>query len=54
MTQYRIRITETSSRLETVEADCEENALDYVQEQYTNENIVLDSSDYDDVRFEVD
>lgn len=52
--EYRIRIIETSSRLETVEADCEEDALDYVRDEYANENIVLDSNDYDDVGFEVD
>lgn len=54
MSEYRIRITETSSRLITANADDENDAIDKVQTMYTNEKIILDASDYDDVTFEVE
>ena len=54
MNEYRIRITETLSRLETIEADCEDEALDYAENEYADTNIVLDFSDFDSVKFEVD
>jgi len=54
MSEYRIRVTETLSRLETVEAESEDDALDYVRDQYAAEQIILDADDYDGVEFEVD
>uniref|UniRef100_A0A6M3LQS0 DpnD/PcfM-like C-terminal domain-containing protein n=1 Tax=viral metagenome TaxID=1070528 RepID=A0A6M3LQS0_9ZZZZ len=54
MKEYRIRVTETLSRLVSVETECEDDAIDLVQEQYTNEEIVLDETDFDNVEFEVD
>jgi len=54
MSEYRIRVTETLSRLVTVDTLDAEDAIDMVQEQYTNEEIVLDETDFDDVKFEVD
>jgi len=54
MSEYTIRVTETSSRLVTVDVLDAEDAIDMVQQQYADEEIVLDSNDYDDVKFEVE
>jgi len=54
MSEYTIRVTETSSRLVTVDVLDTEDAIDMVTEQYNNEEIVLDTSDFDDVKFEVE
>lgn len=53
MSEYTIRVTETSSRLVTVNVLDTEDAIEMVQDQYSNEEIVLDSTDFDDVKFEV-
>ena len=54
MSEYTVRVTETLSRLVTVDVLDVEDAIDMVQEQYANEEHVLDASDFDDVRFEVE
>lgn len=54
MSEYRIRITKTLSRLVTVNTENEDNAIDMVRQQYTDEEIVLDETDYDGVEFEVE
>ena len=46
---YKVIIRETLEREVFVpksKVECEEDALDYVQEQYDSENIVLDSEDF--------
>ncbi len=53
MTQYKVEVKETSSRIVTVETNCEDDAIVVVRAMYTNEVIVLDAEDYDDVEFEV-
>lgn len=53
MKEYAIEITETLSRIEYVEADNEDEALDAVREMYFNEEIVLDSYDYIDTDFNI-
>ena len=51
MKEYAVEVVETLSRVEYVEADNEDEALDKVREMYFNEVIVLDSSDYDSTDF---
>ena len=46
--KFRVEITETLKRGIIVEAQNEEVALDIVQEHYTNEDIILDASDFVD------
>jgi len=46
METFVIEIKETLSRKISVLADTAEGAIDWVTEQYYNEKIVLDSSDY--------
>lgn len=53
MSEYTIRVTETLSRLVTVDVLDTEDAIDMVRQQYSDEEIVLDETDYDDVKFEV-
>lgn len=43
---YKIEITETLKRVIEVEADSIESAVEKVQQQYDNEEIVLDSDDF--------
>ena len=53
MKTYRVVVTETLQRTITINADNEGEALDKVQEMYDSEEIVLDSSDYQDTKIEV-
>ena len=53
MNEYAVEISETLSRVEYVEADNEDEALDIVREKYFNEEFVLDSSDYIDTDFQI-
>ena len=53
MKTYKVVVTETLQRTITINADNEGEALDKVQEMYDNEEIVLDSSDYQDTKIEV-
>lgn len=43
---YNITVTETLSRVISVEADSHEAAVNMVIDDYRNENIVLDASDF--------
>ena len=45
--EYRIKITETASRVLYIEAEDEQSAVDIVSEQYGKAEIVLDWEDYD-------
>lgn len=44
--KFKIEITETLQRIVVVEADSVLEALNKVEEQYDNEEIVLDSNDF--------
>jgi len=54
MSEYTVRVTEISSRLVTVDVLNAEDAIDMVQQQYADGEIVFDFNDYDDVKFEVE
>lgn len=54
MSEYTVRVTETLSRLVMVDVLDVEDAIDVVQDQYNNEEVILDASDFDDVKFEVE
>ena len=45
--EYRIRITETLSRVMVIEAEDEQSAVDTVSEQYGKGEIILNHDDYD-------
>jgi len=45
--EYRIRITETASRVMVIDAEDEQSAVDIVSEQYGKGEIILDWEDYD-------
>lgn len=45
---YKIEIKETLSRIIDIEADNEEGAIRKVREQYSSQEIILDSNDYID------
>lgn len=53
MKTYRVVVTETLQRIVYVDAKSAEEAKDKVEERYHNEDIVLDSSDYQDTEIEV-
>lgn len=53
MKEYTIEVKEQASRLVTVNAESEDDAIDIVEQQYADGDIVLDYNDYDDVEFEV-
>ena len=54
MKTYNVTITETLQRTILVEADNEQQALNMVQDDYNNENIVLDYSDFKKVDFDAE
>ena len=54
MKTYNVTITETLQRTILVEADNEQHALNMVQDDYNNENIVLDYSDFKKVDFDAE
>lgn len=47
MKKYRVEIQEVLSRIVTVEAESKDIAENLVLEQYNNQDIVLDESDFD-------
>ncbi len=51
MNKYRIEIHETMSKIITVSAENEDDAIDGVQEAYSNGDYVLDYTDFSDVEF---
>lgn len=53
MKTYRVVVTETLQRIVYVDAKSAEEAKGKVEERYRNEEIVLDSSDYQDTEIEV-
>ena len=53
MKTYRVVVTETLQRIVYVDAKSAEDAKRNVEERYHNEEIVLDSSDYQDTEIEV-
>lgn len=54
MKTYNVTITEILQRTILVEADNEQHALNMVQDDYDNENIVLDYSDFKKVDFDAE
>lgn len=50
--KFKIEITETLQRTIEVEASSQEQALKHIREQYASGEIVLDSNDYVDTRFD--
>ena len=53
MKTYRVVVTETLQRTVYIDAKSAEEAKNEVEECYHNEEIVLDSSDYQDTKIEV-
>ena len=53
MKTYRVVVTETLQRIVYIDAKSAEEAKRNVEEHYRNEDIVLDSSDYQDTEIEV-
>jgi len=53
MSEYKVEIHETSSRIVTVNVENEDDAADKVREAYEAGEHILDSSDFQDVSFEV-
>ena len=53
MSEYKVEIHETSSRIVTVNAENEDVAVDEVREAYEAGEYVLDFNDFQDVEFEV-
>jgi hypothetical protein len=51
--EYTVEVVETLIRIVTVEATSEEQALEFVQYDYNNAELVLDSDDFFDVDFNV-
>ncbi|MCK5611629.1 DpnD/PcfM family protein [Candidatus Pacearchaeota archaeon] len=51
MKEYQVEIYETISRVVTVCAKDEDNAIDRVAERYSNSEYILDASDFQDVEF---
>lgn len=50
---YKVEIRETLSRIIDIEADNEEGAIKKAREQYKNQKIILDSSDYIDTEINI-
>ena len=51
--KYQVKITEYLSKIVEVEADDEVDARLLAEEMYCGEEIVLDSSDFGNVEFEI-
>ncbi len=51
--KYRINVEEILSRIVEVDADNEDEAEEIVKKMYKNEEIVLDSEDFQEVGFYV-
>ena len=51
MKEYQVEVCETLIRIVTVEAQSEEQALEFVRYDYNNAELVLDSDDFFDVDF---
>ena len=53
MKEYKIQVTETSSRIVEVTASSAEMAERIVKKMYMDEDVVLDYADYDYVNFDL-
>ena len=53
MKEYKIKISETLSKIVNVMAETDEEAIDKVKGMYNNETILLDYDDYENVDFEI-
>jgi len=53
MKEFEVEVVETLIRIVTVEAMSEEDAIKFVQYDYNNAELVLDSDDFFDVDFNV-
>ena len=53
MNEHKVEIHETSSRIVSVNAENGDDAVDNVREAYKAGEHVLDSSDFQDVSFEI-
>ena len=53
MNEHKVEIHETSSRIISVNAKNSDDAIDKVREAYKAGEHVLDSSDFQDVEFEI-
>ena len=53
MKTYKVVVTETLQRIVYIDAKSAEEAKDVAEERYHNEEIVLDSSDYQDTKIKV-
>lgn len=53
MKTYRVVVTETLQRIVYIDAKSAEEAKREAEEQYHNEEIVLDANDYQDTEIEV-
>ena len=51
MKEFQVEVCETLIRIMTVEAQSEEQALEFVRYDYNNAELVLDSDDFFDVDF---
>ena len=51
MEEFQVEVCETLIRIVTVEAQSEEQALEFVRYDYNNAELVLDSDDFFDVDF---
>lgn len=51
MAKYEVEVIETLSRIVEVEAEDVSDACDKVHEMWTNQEIVLDGTDFVDVEF---
>jgi hypothetical protein len=51
MKKFQVEVCETLIRIVTVEAQSEEQALEFVKYDYNNAELVLDSDDFFDVDF---
>ena len=53
MNKYTIEITETLKKTVTIQAETASDAYDLVENMYNNEEIVLDSTDYAGVDYQI-
>lgn len=53
MPEFKVKIVEYASRIIDVTASDEEMAMQIVKDQYFDEEIVLDYTDFDEVEFEM-
>jgi hypothetical protein len=51
--KHKVEIIETLSRIVEVEAQTPDDAIDIIADQYNNEGIVLDATDYNDVEINI-